>query len=121
MERYQGEPLWFKINIKEDDGTYITDFANLVIEALFHTDTTSIRKGWSTKDQSISIGTETIGGVTRAYASFGLSGADTAEMPAGIYDYAMSVGHTEDCKAIGEVGGILVIKPSIIKDGVAKN
>lgn len=118
MKVFQGEPIGFKINGRIGE-EYVQDFSDITIEAIFYNEYTTVKKGWTTKNGSITVGTEEYSeGETRAFAAFSLTGTETAKLPSGRYDFAMSVTRNDDGKAIGEVNGVVYLRSSVIKDGV---
>ncbi len=106
--------MGFKIVGKDRDWG---DFTDLLIEAVFYNDLATIKKQWTTKDGSIIIGTEEHEGTQRTYAAFSITSKETANLPAGRYNYEMAITSEGEARAIGKVEGIVYIKPSIIKDG----
>lgn len=117
MKIYQGEPIGFKFNIKDDDGSYLPSLAGMRFEALLAFMETKIVKTWNTENGTISIGVETIDGVQRGYASFSVSGTETAEYKVGNYLVELAK-VLEDGRAIGKVCCAIRVEPALIKKGV---
>lgn len=122
MEIYQGEPIRFKINQKEISGTpaeehYIPSFSGYEFEALMKDSANRVIMTWKTSDESIIIGQETIGDETAAYASWGMSSAETAELNVGLY--SVEIARIIDAnRGIGIASDVVRIKESLIKDGI---
>lgn len=120
MKIYQGEPIGFKFNAKNDDRTYVPSFEGMRIEALLASEEQKVVKTWSTDDGSISIGVETAGTVEKAYAAFSVSGAETAEYKPGLYtlEIAYALSGDDGGRAIGKVVREICIEPALIRKGI---
>lgn len=117
MKIYQGEPLSFKLNAKDDEGAYIPSFEGLTFEALLKNTYGKKVRAWSTEDGTIKLGTETIGEATAAYASFFMDGSATAEL--GVGKYTLEVAKVlSNGRAIGVACEIVNVCEALIRDGV---
>lgn len=120
MEIYQGEPIGFKLNIKknEEEG-YYPSLEGIHLEALIASENNKAIKSWTTEDGSISIGVETVSGQPRGFASFSVSGLETADYKVGKYTIEIAyVLETKDGRAIGKVTNSITVKPAVIRKGV---
>lgn len=117
MNVYQGEPLNFKLTIKDDTGAYLPSLSGLTLEALIKNSYDNVTiKTWSTAGSTITIGTYTEEGTTIGYASFGLTASETKNLCG---DFSMELAKVlADGRAIGLVIHIVRILPSNIKNGV---
>ena len=116
MKIYQGEPIGFKLNIKDDEGGYLPSLEGMSFEALITNGTQKGTRTFSTGDGSIELGVETEGGVERGYASFGLSGEQTAELMPGNYTFEIAK-VLEGGRAIGIEHGMVGVLEAKIRKG----
>lgn len=116
MKIYQGEPLGAKINVKNDDGSYVTSLAGYVIEAMLVGECENVAS-WSTEGGTITIGQEVVEQVTRGYAAFSSNGTATANWQPGTY--CLEVAKVlSDGRAIGVAKHVVEVLPSRIRKGV---
>jgi len=116
MEIYQGEPMGFKITIKNDAGQYLSDLSSIPFEALIKDAHSETKHTWSSAKQTITYGSYTEGGVTIGYAAFGLTGAETSMM---LGTYAIEVAKIiSSGRAIGIVNQLCDVLPANIKNGL---
>lgn len=120
MDIYQGEPIGFKFNIKQDGGQgYLPSLEGMHLEALIASENNKAIKTWTTDDGSINIGIETVEGIPKGFASFSVSGLETADYKVGKYTLEIAyVLESEDGRAIGKLTSSITIKPAVIRKGV---
>lgn len=117
MKIYQGEPIGFKINVKNDDGGYLPSLEGMSFEALLTNGTQKGTRSFSTEDGSIELGVETTATGEKGYASFGLTGTETAELCPGNYTFEIAK-VLEGGRAIGIEHGLVGILEAKIKKGI---
>lgn len=121
MQIYQGEPITFKINQKTTDSSgeehYVASFEGYVFEALMKDSAKKIIKTWSTEDETVTIGTETVGGETAAKASWLLTGAETASLREGLYSIELAR-IINNGRGIGIASDAVQIKEALIREGI---
>lgn len=117
MKIYQGEPLAFEFNIKDDNDQYLPTLEGMSFEALLVYESGKKSKSWSTSQGTITLGVSVVGNITKGYASFGLSGTETADMFPGNYVYEMAR-VVDGNRAIGILKGAIIILPAMIRKGV---
>lgn len=120
MNIYQGEPLGARINVKNDEGTYVTDLTGYVLEAMLVSGCDNVAS-WSTQNGTISIGQETVTiegvSVTRGYAAFSAAGSVTAGWQPDTY--CLEVAKVlSDGRAIGVARHLLEVLPARIRRGI---
>lgn len=121
MQIYQGEPITFKINQKTTDSSgeehYVSSFDDYVFEALMKDSAKKIIKTWSTEDETIIVGTETVDGETAAKASWWLTGVETALLKEGLYSIELAR-IINSGRGIGIASDVVQIKEALIREGI---
>lgn len=117
MNIYQGEPVGFKMNAKDDEGHYIPSFEGTEYEALLKDSGGEKICTWSTKAGSIEHGTETIKDKTAGWLSFFLDGKQTAKLATGMYSLEVAK-VIDNGRAIGVMKEIINVRNAVIRNGV---
>lgn len=119
MEIYQGEPVGFELNGKDDEGRYIPSLDSDVYEAMLLGMNGVVAKSWTTADGSMSVGQKNIDGEIVGFISWDMTGKETADLVPTSYTLEVAkVIDPEIGRAIGVLTQIVTVNEAKIRRGV---
>lgn len=115
---YQGEPIGGVLNVKDDEGHYLSSMEGYDLEMIIIDQFGTAVKRFSTDDGTIEIGVETVDDEQRGYASWAMTGAETAKLPQGRYTIELAR-RIDSGRGIGQLVGVIEVKDAKIRNGVS--
>jgi len=114
---YQGAPISCLVFFRGDDGDGLASLAGLTLEFAMYDSRRTVKHSWKTSNGTVTIGTVTESGKTRGYASFGLTGAQTALLEPDMYSIEIA-NVIDNGRGPGTCKQCIEIIPSVIKNGI---